>query len=610
MALKFFHRALILVAIPLVFELLFSASLIYMLRQVEAEARKEEHVKQLCISMNSLMNAFLGTTNLLISSIIRGDSGSSARFQALSKNVPYHISRLRVLLADSPIEIKMLDKLEKQAKFTTARLDSALRHLDEGDRAACILQLRSLQPLIDIASQELGELRNNGLKTIKDSPEIQSKIRQQMKLLLIAGIGSNVIVAIILAINFNKTATTRLAILMDNSRRLAAGEKLLPPAPAGDEIGELDSRFHEMALSLELAHETERLILECVPLGLVTMDDAGKIKNGNPSFYEMFKYSADEVEGQHLSILFPKASPFAEPESLDSILALASRHGYERDAIRKDQQIFPVELFLTSFGTSAGDRVLAVIFDITQQRESEQMKQQLVSTISRDLKNPLLNISTLLTQAAAGEFGAFDDRGQKMSAMAVRNCSRLLAMVNDLLSLEHSKSGSFTLNKEATEINHLIERAIESVRAFADKQNVRLEFEPTPNTKIVADGDRIVQVLVNLLGNAIKFSPKDSAVKLTAEVQKDSAVVKVIDRGRGVPNELKDAIFERFKQVRSTDSTEAKGTGLGLAVCKSLIEQHSGTIGVDSTEGEGSTFWFSLPVDPNQQSGRSPKSNM
>lgn len=610
MALKFFHRALILVAIPLIFELLFAASLIYMLRQVETEARKEEHVKQLCISMNSLMNTFIGTTNLLIASIIRRDSDTSSRFQTLCRNVPYHIARLRVLQADSPDDLKMLDKLEKQATFTTARLDSALRSLDEGDRTACILQLKSLQPLIDIASQELGELRNKGMLTVKDSPEIQSKIRQQMKLLLIAGIGLNVLVAAMLTIHFNKAATTRLAIIMENSRRLAAGEKLLPLVLAGDEIGDLDRRFHEMALSLNLAHETERLILESVSLGLVTMDSRGKISSGNPSFYEMFKFSVNEVEGKHFSILFPTTSRFGEPESIDSFLAVASKHGYERDAIRKDEQIFPVELFLTSFGTSAGDQLLAVIFDITQRRESEQMKQQLVSTISRDLRNPLLNISTLLNQAAAGELGAFDDRGQKMSAMAVRNCSRLLAMVNDLLSIEYSKSGSFALKKELTGINQLIERAIESVRVFADKQNVSLEFEPTPNIKIVADGDRIVQVLVNLLGNAIKFSPKGSAVRLTAETQKDSAVVRVIDRGRGVPAELKDAIFERFKQVKGTDATEAKGTGLGLAVCKSLIEQHGGTIAVESTEGEGSTFWFRLPIDANQQSGQSPKSNL
>jgi PAS domain S-box-containing protein len=597
MGLKFFHRALILVAVPLVFELLFSISLIYMLRQVEAEARREEHIKQICITMSRLEDTFIDSTGLIVTAMLRGDAQALERFQEISGNVPSDLARLRVLMAASPADLEMIDKLEKQSAFAMTHLQSALKRLDDGDRTASILQLRQLQPLIDVASEELGEMRRRGLLAIKDSPEFQSKIRQQMKLLLLTGIGFNILIAVLLAVHFNRTITNRLSTLINNSRRLATGEELLSPVGGGDEIGHLDKLFHEMAVHLNQTHETERLILESIPLGLVTTDVDGRICTGNQTFYEMFEYSRSETEGRDISILFPGLQHFEPEASLKELVESASGGAYEREGMRKSGAIFPLELSLTNFQTSVGTRNLVVISDITQRKELERMKQHLNSTVSRDLRNPLVKIDSFLLRAADGALCKLDERGQKMASMAVRNSSRLVNLVNDLLSIEHSKSGSFALNKESADLSQLIERSVESVRAFAEKQGIDFEFDLSQPREIFADGDRLVQVMVNLLGNAVKFSPAGSTIKIVVEELVDSVVVKIIDQGRGVPAHLRDSIFQRFKQVKSTDATEAKGTGLGLAVCKSLIEQHGGSIGVESEESKGSTFWFRLPLD-------------
>jgi len=129
---------------------------------------------------------------------------------------------------------------------------------------------------------------------------------------------------------------------------------------------------------------------------------------------------------------------------------------------------------------------------------------------------------------------------------------------------------------------------------MAEAHGIGIEARPSA-ARVEADADRLVQVVVNLLSNAVKFSPSGAVVTLEAEAREGHAEVRVRDRGRGVPERLQRAIFERFKQVEASDSRDKGGTGLGLAICKAIVEQHHGEIGVRSTEGEGSTFWFRCP---------------
>src|SRR5262249_50011568 len=146
-------------------------------------------------------------------------------------------------------------------------------------------------------------------------------------------------------------------------------------------------------------------------------------------------------------------------------------------------------------------------------------------------------------------------------------------------------------------LNEVIQASIDSVSTYADQNGIHLEG-PDTQIPLYADPDRIVQVLVNLLSNAIKFSPGDSSVVVSATAVDDEVEVRVKDRGRGVPAHLREAVFERFRQVASSDATDKGGTGLGLPICKEIVELHGGKIGVESEEGQGSTFWFRLPLSP------------
>jgi signal transduction histidine kinase len=174
---------------------------------------------------------------------------------------------------------------------------------------------------------------------------------------------------------------------------------------------------------------------------------------------------------------------------------------------------------------------------------------------------------------------------------------RLIGLVNDLLALQAHGKSRMDILPRVCPLAEVIKMSIGSLSAYAAEHDVRIESQDT-QAVAYADRDRIVQVLVNLLSNAIKFSPRGSSVVVSAVPVDDQVEVRVKDQGRGIPGHQRDAVFERFEQVAATDATEKGGTGLGLPICKEIVERHGGRIGLESEEGKGSTFWFRLPARP------------
>jgi signal transduction histidine kinase len=231
-----------------------------------------------------------------------------------------------------------------------------------------------------------------------------------------------------------------------------------------------------------------------------------------------------------------------------------------------------------------------------KERAIERLKQEFAAMISHDLRTPLTSIQLFLSMLSKGMLGDVNEKIKDKAGVADRNATRLIGLINDLLDLEKMEAGQLPLARANADACAVVNHSLESVRAFSEKHQVHLAFENAGSIHVFADEGRVIQVLVNLLSNAIKFSPSGGTVSVSVSSIGTSAKFAVADQGRGVPPELQGAIFDRFKQVDDTDSTEKKGTGLGLAICKAIVEQHGGTIAVDSVEGSGSTFWFTLPL--------------
>lgn len=222
----------------------------------------------------------------------------------------------------------------------------------------------------------------------------------------------------------------------------------------------------------------------------------------------------------------------------------------------------------------------------------EERKEQLVAMVTHDLRNPLAALHLALEAMGAGVYGPLNDEQEYRLESSGRVVKRLTGLVNDILDLEKLKSGKLKLTLASVEIDNVIEDCINELEPIAKAKNVNLEFDSSEQL-IVADSERLAQIIINLLGNAIKFTAKDTSVQIKQEMIEDFLKIKIIDHGPGVPENYRDVIFLPFEQVPDDKRTKKGSTGLGLPISKMLVDLHGGKIGVESNS-EGSTFWFTM----------------
>lgn len=361
---------------------------------------------------------------------------------------------------------------------------------------------------------------------------------------------------------------------------------------------ELRSRFSELqaALAERTASEAMRTaLIENMLGGLVVVDSEGIIRSVNASAERMFGWRREELEGRFAGVLFGTRDAGQDARLLSRIRGRALGRVTEWPARRRSGEAFPVEVALFSFEGPEGRMYGGNLRDVSERHEMERLKDEFVSTVSHELRTPLTAVRGSLRLLGQGVLGPLSKEAAEVVAVAERNTFRLIAIINDILDLERLRHGSIAMRIEDLPLSELLRRALDTVAPLAAEQDIRILCSETP-LAARADGDRVVQVLVNLLSNAVKFSPRGSEVVVDALSEGPDVLVRVSDRGRGVPPRHQQTIFERFRQVEASDARQKGGTGLGLAICKSIVEQLGGTIGVTSEEGRGSVFWFRVPA--------------
>jgi signal transduction histidine kinase/CheY-like chemotaxis protein len=240
---------------------------------------------------------------------------------------------------------------------------------------------------------------------------------------------------------------------------------------------------------------------------------------------------------------------------------------------------------------------------LTQRSELDTLKDEFISTVSHELRTPLTSIRGALGLLSSGIIGDVDAKALNLLRIAVTNTDRLIRLINDILDLERMESGRAPLQIRRCAMRDLAQQAIETMTAMADANTVHLTLEPSTIGQAASpealffdgDADRILQVLTNLISNAIKFSPPASTVRIHTEANSDSLLLKIADEGRGIPADQLDSIFDRFQQVEPSDARQKGGTGLGLAICRSIVQQHSGSIWAQRNLGPGTTLYVMLP---------------
>ncbi len=229
-----------------------------------------------------------------------------------------------------------------------------------------------------------------------------------------------------------------------------------------------------------------------------------------------------------------------------------------------------------------------------EREEAERLKKEFVAMIGHDMRTPLSSVQGTLTLLADGIYGDISDTGIKKARVAEKSIERIANLANELLDIEKIESNNLQIELESIALQGAIQRSIANLEGFAVYKKIEIDFADT-NLEVMADEARLTQVLVNLISNAIKFSPDGSTVSVTAaQIASGEVEVRVRDQGRGISADQKDEIFARYKQLDKTDAKNERGIGLGLAICKAIVENHGGQIGVDSNENGGCSFWIRI----------------
>ncbi|MCG6945077.1 MAG: cell wall metabolism sensor histidine kinase WalK [Deltaproteobacteria bacterium] len=398
--------------------------------------------------------------------------------------------------------------------------------------------------------------------------------------------------------------------IMEATQDIAEGNySVQVSAASADELGRLSVAFNTMVEKLRTYHDLNvgrmmaekrrgDAIIQSIEDGIVVVDAEFKITGINRTAAKLFACETGNTLDRHFLEVIKNEELFNYiKESAQSGSSPKIEQGRNVLTVRQDggesHYLFSITPVKTETGSMIG--VVLLFRDITSLKELDRLKSEFVMTASHELRTPLTSLGMSVDLLREGVLEKLTDKEQQLLLAAHEDLQRLKALVNNLLDLSRIEAGKIEMDFDRVPVQLLFEKAVSSLIAQANDKEVQLTFTaPSGLPKVKADANKTTWVLTNLISNALRYTSSGGKIRLYAEHFGAQVHVSVSDDGAGIPYEYQTKIFEKFVQVKSDKATQ--GTGLGLAICKEIVRAHGGTIWVDSTPGEGSTFTFTLPV--------------
>lgn len=372
--------------------------------------------------------------------------------------------------------------------------------------------------------------------------------------------------------------------------------------PENDAASALEKMTDDLCLQIAHLKRNQQLMIDRAVDVVCVLDGNAQFTMVSSAAERAWGYKSSELIGKSIfSILKGNTEEFniahfiGVTRSIDKI-ALNTQIMHKNGGI--------LDVSLTGHWSASEGGLFCIVHDLTEQKQLERAKRDFVAMLAHDIRTPLASVMGVLTLLEKGALGNLSERGLKISRDVDRDCARMLRLLDDMLDLDKIEVGSYELVPAPMDVRDAVMQAVNTVRGAADAKSITIRTQLEPSL-CMADELRLMQVLVNLLTNAVKFSDNGTEIGITLQTSNGLATCAVVDHGRGIPADKLEKVFEKFQQVEARDGRDKGGTGLGLAICKAIINQHGGTIGVESEPGKGSRFWFTLPALAEQQAADS-----
>ncbi|MEB0045534.1 MULTISPECIES: ATP-binding protein [unclassified Pseudomonas] len=606
-------KALVVISLPLVI-LLLSLVLIYITERQTAQA--EEDVRRVLLVQGDIQ-----TVHTLLA-----ESAASMRGYLLTRREDF----LPGYLNAKPLIASALGRLDRNVRDKRVRaqldaitplIDSKVEGLEDmfNDRnptpAAITTILINNKHILDELRERIGTMRTLEDTLLAERTAAAAETRQRLLFSTLLAALCGLFGAVVAVLFLSKGIVARVQQVQGNAQRLALGQPLLPQPPENDEIGQLGTRLVEAGRllaererALRDNEERLRLIIDGVKdYGIFALDTQGFVTSWNAGAERIKGYTEQEIIGQHFSVFYP---PQDCPQHPERALREATRDGHYMEEAwrsRRDGSRFWASVVITAQYDSSGalrgfskitrditDRRAAEIALRTAREEAERAsraKSEFLSRMSHELRTPLnaiLGFAQLLDMDS--------QPGQKAQiGHILRAGQHLLTLINEVLDIAKIEAGRLPLNIESVPLAIALQEALTLVSPMAADAAIHLAPLPTlaADCGVVADRQRLTQVLLNLLSNAIKYNRPHGHVRIELTQERQRIAVSVIDTGKGIAADRVDQLFKPFERLETDPNIE--GSGLGLALSKNLLEMMNGRLTVQSQLGEGSRFTFELP---------------
>ncbi|MDD4569192.1 MAG: ATP-binding protein [Tepidanaerobacteraceae bacterium] len=445
-------------------------------------------------------------------------------------------------------------------------------------------------PMLTVAlpiKSEIGVI--GGLILYSPMSSIENTVWQIRRLILLAAAVA-ILISTGLSFILSKTVSKPLVQMKEVAQEMAKGEfKNKVDVDTADEIGTLAKTMNYLSDALNkninaLDQEKKQLqnVLLSMTDGVVTFDAKGQVIMANSQAINIMLENGGKSDEISFNILKPLVEQVKESGE------------YMIKEIKISGRVISVRMAPLIYEDAKLWGILAVLQDVTQERKMENMRREFLGDVSHELRTPLTYLQGY-TEALLDDIVESREERDKYLRIILEETLRLRRLVDELLELSHIEAGHLNLKKDQVSVTSLVKRVAKKVSPILKSRNIDLILEVEDTPPIIADEDRIEQVLINLVDNAIRYSVDDSQIRVKARSFDDGIVVSIKDSGHGIPEDEIPFIWERFYKVDKARTRQKGGTGLGLAIVKKIIEVHGGKVWAKNSSEGGTTFFFFLP---------------